>query len=128
MPTDSQGLTALRLNKAQWAEAPLLAPASFLLRSALPLGIAITTFALASRLASGLMGAGRNFLHVLSSRHVGNTLANDLGGCNRIRFAMAVHLDGGDWVFARPHRRSAIVLSLLAGLAAAACWCEATSS
>jgi len=116
-------LKALRLTKTQWAEALLLAPASFLLCSALPFGIAITTIALVSGLATALLGGWKHFPHALSSsRDVAVLWLMMVAAALGLGSLWLTLLMGRDWALTQPRRRRAIVLALLAGLTAAGYW------
>jgi hypothetical protein len=113
----------VRLTKTQWVEAFLLAPASFLLCSALPFGIAITTIALVSGLATAFIGGWKHFPHALSSsRQVAVLWLMMVAAALGLGSLWLTLLMGPEWVLAQPRRRSAIVFALLAGLAAAAYW------
>jgi hypothetical protein len=110
-------LKALRLTKTQWVEALLLAPASFLLCSALPFGIAITTIALVSGLAASLMGGWKHFPHALSSsRDVAVLWLMMVAAALGLGSLWLTLLMGREWVLTQPRRRHAIVLALFAGL------------
>jgi hypothetical protein len=113
----------LKLSKARWIEAALLAPTTFVLGSALPFGIILTTVTLGASLAVGLAQGRTGFIAALnSSREVGGLWLMMLAGAAGLATLWLVVLLGREWLYARPDWKNAAVVALAAGLASAAYW------
>jgi uncharacterized membrane protein len=112
-----------RLTTAQYIEVALLAPATFALLPALPLGIVFAGFAFLSAVALGLFGGNGGFLKAIrSSADVAALFLMMLAaGVSLISLWVSV-LRGPEWVLEKVRRKRLIVVSLLAGWIAVGYW------